>query len=437
MKNYSMYIFFVIVITGCTTKKNTLPKVGIANEGESYVLLDKALAKIKEAPNKFTINSSKSQDLKLPTGSSIRIPANAFVDKNGIPIKGKVTIEWSEYHSITDVISSGIPMEYDSLGKAFNLVTGGMFKINGFQRGEEVFISKNKQLEVEIASTDQRRGMNFYSFDEVTQQWKYEATKTFDAKKPQQEEQTTVSESKFVLDLRVSTNRFPELKDQVLLGWKTVHALDQNIKTILEKNSSNTTLSKRLTDSTYLLTIQLYDSRGTSYELEVQPYTYEEGKNASAFNKLKDLKEKQELMDYFHDVASGKIIRTYPIQAFGTYNWDYLYKDSQIVEMIATFQLPKVNEKQPLRLYFVCKEDHAVINLHGLKEKIRFNPNKSNYLIAITEQSDLYSCTPRDFQFALQNSSSGNFQFLFKSTGKKLVDHQEFTTSLNSVLKNN
>lgn len=437
MKNYLMCIFFAIVIAGCTTKKDTKSVKGIANEGASYVLLEKALAKIKDAPKKFTFNTAKSQDLILPTGSTVHVPANAFVDKNGIPIKGKVTIEWNEYHSISDVISSGIPMDYDSLGQGYDLVTGGMFKIKGFQKGEEVFIANNKQLQVDIASTNQRRGMNFYSFDETTQKWTYETTKSFESKQSTKEKQSTISTSKIVLDLNLATNRFPELKDQLILGWETLEDLDGKTKQVLEKRSFTTTLTKRLTDSTYMVAIQLYDQDNTTYELEVQPYTYEQGKAASVANKLKALKTQKELTTYFNDVASGKIVRSYPINAFGIYNWDCTYVDNQSVELIAKLHLPDESTNQPSRLFFVCKDDNAVINLHALKEKIKFNPNKSNYLIAITEQSEILSCTPKDFQLAKQNLTTGSYDFEFKSTGKNIVAHQEFTTALNSVLKKN
>jgi hypothetical protein len=90
-----------------------------------------------------------------------------------------------------------------------------------------------------------------------------------------------------------------------------------------------------------------------------------------------------------------------------------------------------------LELYFICKEDNAVLRINSLNKEIRFNPNKSNYLMAITEQSEILSCTPRDFQIAKQNLANGRCDFNMKSTGKNIVAHQEFTMAINSLLQNN
>ena len=436
MKNYFMYILLVMVITACTTNENNKTRVGVAKEGNSFVLLEQALEKMKEAPKKFKISSSKSHQLKLPSGSCVHVPANVFVDKNGIPVKGKVDIEWNEYHSVADVISSGITMEYDSLGKNYNLVTGGMFKIRGFQKGEEIFIAKDKEIQVDIASTNQRKGMNFYSFDETTSQWNYETTQSFEPEQKKQTETKQLAKSTCVLDLQVSTKDFPELKDKLLLGWKVIERLDEKTKRSLEKSSVTSKLVKRLTDTTYVISFEISSLIGTTLEIEVQPYTYEEGKASSAANKLKALKDKNELLGYFNDVACGKIIRKYAVRSFGIYNWDYIYRDPDRVPITAKIHLPENIASKPLELYFVCKEDNAVLRINSLNKEIQFNPNKSNYLMAITEQSEIWSCTPRDFQIAKQNLATGSCDFEMKSTGKSIVAHQDFTMAINSVLKN-
>jgi hypothetical protein len=328
-------------------------------------------------------------------------------------------------------------MEYDSLGKNYNLVTGGMFKIKGFQKGEEIFIAKDKEIQVDIASTNQRKGMNFYSFDETTNQWNYETTKSFEPEQKSQTETKQLAKSTCVLDLQVTTNDFPELKDKLLLGWKVIERLDEKTKQSLEKSSVTSKLVKRMSDSTYIISFQLSSLIGKTLEIEVQPYTYEEGKASSAANKLKALKDKNELLAYFNDVACGKIIRKYAVRSFGIYNWDCIFRDPQTVPITAKIHLPDNIANKHLRLYFVCKEDNAVVEINTLKEEIRFNPNKSNYLIAITEQSEIWSCTPRDFQIAKQNLATGSWDFEMKSTGKNIVAHQDFTMAIKSVLKNN
>lgn len=98
-------------------------------------------------PNtKYKVNNNKNTTILHTSNTKIKIPKNSFVDKNGKDIIGDVTIEYKEMLDIGDVILSGIPMHYDSLGHSFNFESAGMFNIKGNQNNEPVYIKQNKKL---------------------------------------------------------------------------------------------------------------------------------------------------------------------------------------------------------------------------------------------------------------------------------------------------
>lgn len=121
----------------------------------------------------YKINNSKGGQIIHPSKSKINIPKNSFVDKNGKDIIGDVTISYNEFHSIADVILSGIPMLYDSGGVHNNLESAGMFNIRGYQNNESVFIKSGNKIEIELASTSSENRFNQYNLDTVTKNWKF------------------------------------------------------------------------------------------------------------------------------------------------------------------------------------------------------------------------------------------------------------------------
>jgi len=152
------------VITQDTKKQNTNTKKNFISEPSQ---------KLKVNYTAYTINNAKGGEIKHPTSSKIKVPKNTFVDKNGKDIIGDVTIEYREFHDAADIIASGIPMGYDSAGTKYNLESAGMFDIKGSQNGEPVYIKKDKNVEVELASANSEDRFNQYYLDTVAKNWQY------------------------------------------------------------------------------------------------------------------------------------------------------------------------------------------------------------------------------------------------------------------------
>jgi WD40 repeat protein len=105
------------------------------------------------------VDAAAGKAFRLASGSQVRVPAGAFVDKDGEPVVGKVQLNYREFHQAAEIIASGIPMEYQ--GGVFE--SGGMFELRGQQGAEPVFIAKGKRIEVKLASfTDDPDFKHYY-----------------------------------------------------------------------------------------------------------------------------------------------------------------------------------------------------------------------------------------------------------------------------------
>ncbi|BDS13496.1 hypothetical protein [Aureispira anguillae] len=96
----------------------------------------------------LVVNSAEEgETLNYHSGSKIIVPASAFVDEKGLPVKGKVDIQYREFNDHVDMFLAGVPKEQD---KHQNLQSAGMMEIKGFKDGKPVYLSMDKTLDVEL-----------------------------------------------------------------------------------------------------------------------------------------------------------------------------------------------------------------------------------------------------------------------------------------------
>ena len=133
---------------------------------------------IKDLSKPFTnyeIDNSKGGAITYPSGSVVTVPANAFVRPNGEPATGKVNVQYREFHDAVDIFLSGIPMNYDSLGKKYQLESAGMMEIYANQNGEKLALASDKSLDIALKSniTSDEQQYNIYELDANTKKWTY------------------------------------------------------------------------------------------------------------------------------------------------------------------------------------------------------------------------------------------------------------------------
>src|SRR6185436_13717605 len=119
----------------------------------------------------FEVSTDKDTIINYKSGTSIKIPANIFVDKKGKPVSGNVKINYREFHDAFDFFMSGIPMTYDSGGVQYVFESAGMMQVNGFQNGAPVFIKDGKTIDISFASQYMGNEYNLYELDTVIGKW--------------------------------------------------------------------------------------------------------------------------------------------------------------------------------------------------------------------------------------------------------------------------
>lgn len=122
--------------------------------------------KIDVGYNQWEMDAEKPKVFQLKNGSNIHVPAQAFVNKSGQAISGKVQIKYREFHNAADIIASGLPMHYDSAGIRYHFESGGMFELRGNQNGEPVYIANDKSIAVNIVSYNKDKNFNHYYLNE-------------------------------------------------------------------------------------------------------------------------------------------------------------------------------------------------------------------------------------------------------------------------------
>lgn len=428
MKIITPIPFLALLLLGCqSTSTKTSPLLSVVESSDSSAI--KPIKGLEIEPEIYTINANQASVIELPSGSRISFPADAFVDESGNPIKGKVDVHWNEYHTLTDILLSGIPMQYDSAGVSSNLVSGGMFSISAEQNDKEINIATGKTAKIDIASINDSPCMNFYKLDEKEGDWAYKTTKESTPiekpiVEPKQDDQFSV------IDAEVNIDNFPELKNKQIVGWKTSSRIPKKEKKILNDKKAVCTLTK--TEDSYSLNV---DYNGAIKVIEVEPYLLE---TALADTKklekvIKD--ETDELLAFQEKVANGSVVRSIEIKGFGTYNWDRMLHRTDIQTLTCDYDFPtKVNPKF-VSMFLVSPDENSIIRC-GLEEdsKILFDPRKRNFLVGIMPDNSVVSFNSKDFVKANNAPKNSMFRFQMKKTGVTLSNGSDLSAYLKELI---
>jgi len=117
------------------------------------------------------IQVEKGAVLNYETGSTVIVPANAFVYENGNPVAGEIELNFREFNDATDIFIAGIPMANERYGKNMFLESAAMCEINAFKDGEAIKISLDKKIEIIQASYTENRGFSLYHLNNKTGKW--------------------------------------------------------------------------------------------------------------------------------------------------------------------------------------------------------------------------------------------------------------------------
>lgn len=164
------WIFFVALFTfsaGCNQANKQEINTNVPATAFIQPPIKNATIPFKE----FAVDAEKGDTLFYHTGSIILFPPNAFIDKNGNPIKGNVNVTYREFTDPMDFYLSGIPMNYDSSGKQYTFESSGMCEIIAHKDGLPVFVNPKNKPEIFFATQISSPKHNLYYLDSTQNNW--------------------------------------------------------------------------------------------------------------------------------------------------------------------------------------------------------------------------------------------------------------------------
>lgn len=146
MKNTKglLFIFLIIAIVSC--KKDT--KITTTNpltSSENYSSVKDFFSKNNVAMQTYTVNGATGGSFISPQGTTVTIPANAFLTKSSIPVIGLVTIQFKDIYKKSDMLFSNMPTMTLS---GSPLKSGGEFFIKAIQNNSALLLASGKKISI-------------------------------------------------------------------------------------------------------------------------------------------------------------------------------------------------------------------------------------------------------------------------------------------------
>lgn len=420
-----------LILYSCQSEKN--PVSAYETEALNTASAIQPIKGLEIQNRTFQIEAQKDSKIELPSGGSIEFRANSFVDKHGDLVEGEVEIQWKEYHSLTDILLSGIPMKYDSAGVKHDFVSGGMFTIKATNEGNEVDLAEGKSATVNLASYVDTPCFNFYELDEKSGDWSYETTKLGTKINEKPLEKKTPKKAKAdILDLRVDLSNFPDLQKQNVVAWEAKDKLSNKFKKNL-LSELNVVEAKRDNEGEYILHVK---NPKTDTLIRVVPVTL-----SSALSQKQELLDEievdfKDLLEYQNNYDLGLIVRSIEIEGMGTYNWDKILIRAQQTYLAATFNLNKDIRMDFTSIFYISPKENVVIKCNSRGDtKFNFDPTLPNYLVAILPDNSVMIVDKFEFSMANDLPSGSKHQFNFTDLHTKVSTPKDLANLLKDIIK--
>lgn len=437
-----------------------------------------ALVNPNENPARsYKINSERDTVLSIESGSRIKIPKNSFTDSSGAPVNGEVELLYREFHSVPEILLSGISMNYDSAGTKYFFESAGMFEINALKQGGKLLLADGKNIEVQMATLNADKDkFNQYFFNESEKLWepvkkdeiiilKSPAAKKILAKK--------TSKDKAALEMPVKPRLAQKGKDQFMIEIpkglypelemfnNVIFEVTGNGKKIdrraLNKTWASVTLNRADDGESYRVS---FKKETEIYEITARPVfdTNDYKPALEKYNMLcaelrkkmndgtvkKNTESGPELAEYLdamkdysnllkkyqayyadsvksleyrlskEQLTNDVIYRSFQVKKLGIWNSDCPESMPKGVTFACDYKDESGNPIEPKTVFLLQKKRNMVINCYDLK-RATYDPEQKNMLIILASGNLLCWVNSEDFP---ETAGTGTHTFTVKTLKK-------------------
>ncbi len=452
MKFYLLAVVIAIVAVSC----NNTEKNHAENEVVEKSIFSLPFSDIQIQTTSYQLSNETDTVLAYKTGTKIKIPKNAFLDKEGNPVAGDVELNYREFTNPFDIYLGGVPMLYsDSTGTAQVFETAGMFEINASAEGEPVFPNPDNKIQVQMNSFEKGNEYNVYQLDTVSGKWTYlgkdevsvdnydEALASLPPVPPAPKKAGLNSFS-----IEDGTGRYPELSiyENILFEPVDNESCGFHCTEIKVKDIGNGIFEVIFINDIYgvyqeqICKCYLAFKDGVDYDNALKVY---QNKYKSLIGKRKKAKEKLEkqwesyfevkqkyadlgVLDIFYKrgvanlSGADKVTRTLQINGFGFINCDVPTDYPQEAELLAKFKDSQGNELLLHDIALVQKGRNAIFRYDST---VKFNPQQENILWGITKDKKLAYLKADDFKKV--NQTQGQYTFVMNVHEGPLTSYED------------
>jgi len=441
------FLLLGLLIAACAPDQatTTTDQINTAKAQLVSLAIDAPFEEISSPSQELLIpNPAEASTFQLASGGYIKVPANAFQKESGEVVTEAVKLVYKNYQSVSEIITSGIPMKVaNEDGTVDWMQTGGMFEIRGYTADKPVSLATDKPIEVSLISTTSG-DFDVWEFDETAGNWAGIA-QNYQAQKEIIEDKALTEE---INQLRQATSKppvNPDTKGQYKLLFNDLD-LSQSPKlkgkstialVYVGKDAAKDPKSKPAINTpgvwykkelkpldaaagTYTLTLygeELYEIpvkvalQGAELAAAKARYQTLLAAHQQQVKLLREKKARKNLQKSFR--------RTLRANSMGIYNYDNRYFRNATA-LLAEFDFgPTANEfKKESKVYFITADNTVVVPFDAdRKQRMRHYPEEANKLIAVLPGDLIATFSEHDFEEAadeLYEATLGGETYVFQ-----------------------
>ena len=136
-----------------------------------YAVVDEPIEDVNVPQRYYRITPEEPAVLKYESGTTLDVPANAFLNAKGEVVTGPVDITYREFNDPLEIMLSGIPMTIEQDGETRQFESAGMVELNASQNGEPLFPNPDNPIMINMISTTNSDKYNLYYLNPESGAW--------------------------------------------------------------------------------------------------------------------------------------------------------------------------------------------------------------------------------------------------------------------------